>query len=155
MRRRGREPGDVLFGVLLLAAAVLLGTGLFAFFIAHPIVSALWALGTTGGTVWFACLWSARIYQDRMRALTAERQRRAVPVLQTETVSSVLLSCRKGARIGDAERDVFVEALHSHFAAGRLDVGELSDRLAAALAARTIEDLRWTVDGLPSEVTGR
>ncbi|MEV4000974.1 DUF1707 domain-containing protein [Actinomadura sp. NPDC049753] len=153
MNRRDRDPWNVVFGVLLLAAAVTLGVGLFAYFATHPIVAAVWALGTTVGTVWLGGLHVARRHDDQMRALTAERQ--AVPVTAPETVSSVLLSCRAGHRIGDAERDVFVGALHTHFAAGRLDVDEHAERLAAALAARTVEDLRRTVEGLPSEVTGR
>jgi hypothetical protein len=153
MSRRDRDPWNVVFGVLLLAATVTLGVGLFAYFAMHPIVAALWALGTTVGTVWLGGLYVARRHDDQMRALTAER--RAVPVTERETVSSVLLSCRAGHRIGDAERDVFVNALHVHYAAGRLEPSELDERLTAALAARTVEDLRRAVDGLPSERTGR
>ncbi|RFU37704.1 DUF1707 domain-containing protein [Actinomadura logoneensis] len=52
-------------------------------------------------------------------------------------------------RVGDAERDAVALALHEHFAAGRLDRAELDDRLGAALAARTLGDLRAVVRDLP------
>lgn len=52
-------------------------------------------------------------------------------------------------RIGDAERDAVVVALHDHFAAGRLDRGELDERMDAALAAKTRGDLRALVRDLP------
>ena len=155
MTANRREPWDVVFGVLLLVSAVLLGAGLFAYFATHPIVAALWALGTTAGTVWFGTLYGVRRHDDRMRALTAERQRRAVPATEPETVAELLLSCRTGRRIGDAEREVFLRALHAHFAAGRLAAGELDERIAGVLAALTIDGLALTVEGLPSEVTGR
>ncbi|MEV5827734.1 DUF1707 domain-containing protein [Spirillospora sp. NPDC052242] len=52
-------------------------------------------------------------------------------------------------RIGDAERDAVVVALHDHFAAGRLDRAELDERMDAALAAKTRGDLRALVRDLP------
>ncbi|WP_026413694.1 DUF1707 SHOCT-like domain-containing protein [Actinomadura oligospora] len=52
-------------------------------------------------------------------------------------------------RVGDAERDAVALALHEHFAAGRLDRAELDERLGAALAARTLGDLRGVVRDLP------
>ncbi|RSN51615.1 DUF1707 SHOCT-like domain-containing protein [Actinomadura sp. WAC 06369] len=54
-----------------------------------------------------------------------------------------------GLRIGDTERDAVVVALHDHFAAGRLDRGELDERMDAALAAKTRGDLRALVRDLP------
>lgn len=53
-------------------------------------------------------------------------------------------------RIGDAERDAVMVALHDHFAAGRLDRGELDERLDAVLAAKTHGDLRTLVRDLPA-----
>ncbi|MFB4295662.1 DUF1707 domain-containing protein [Actinomadura sp. NTSP31] len=53
-------------------------------------------------------------------------------------------------RVGDAERDAVMVALHDHFAAGRLDRGELDERLDAALSARTHGDLRTLVRDLPA-----
>ncbi|MFD0900009.1 DUF1707 SHOCT-like domain-containing protein [Actinomadura sediminis] len=52
-------------------------------------------------------------------------------------------------RVGDTERDAVVVALHDHFAAGRLDRGELDERMDAALAAKTRGDLRALVRDLP------
>ncbi|MEV5573081.1 DUF1707 domain-containing protein [Spirillospora sp. NPDC052269] len=54
-----------------------------------------------------------------------------------------------GLRVGDAERDAVALALHEHFAAGRLDRAELDERLDAALAAKTLGDLRDVVRDLP------
>ncbi|MEU5994301.1 DUF1707 domain-containing protein [Spirillospora sp. NPDC047418] len=53
-------------------------------------------------------------------------------------------------RIGDAERDAVMVALHDHFAEGRLDHGELDERLDAVLSAKTRGDLRTLVKDLPS-----
>ncbi|MGH3241555.1 MAG: DUF1707 SHOCT-like domain-containing protein [Spirillospora sp.] len=52
-------------------------------------------------------------------------------------------------RIGDAERDAVMLALHDHFAAGRLDRAELDERLGAVLSAKTRGDLRAHVRDLP------
>ncbi|NEA21834.1 DUF1707 SHOCT-like domain-containing protein [Actinomadura bangladeshensis] len=53
-------------------------------------------------------------------------------------------------RIGDAERDAVMVALHDHYAEGRLDRGELDERLDAVLSAKTRGDLRTLVKDLPS-----
>ncbi|MGI5208343.1 DUF1707 SHOCT-like domain-containing protein [Spirillospora sp. CA-108201] len=53
-------------------------------------------------------------------------------------------------RIGDAERDAVMVALHDHFAEGRLDRAELDERLESVLAAKTRGDLRALVRDLPS-----
>lgn len=53
-------------------------------------------------------------------------------------------------RIGDAERDAVMVALHDHFAAGRLDRTELDERLESVLTAKTRGDLRAHVRDLPS-----
>ncbi|TDC94242.1 DUF1707 domain-containing protein [Actinomadura sp. 7K507] len=52
-------------------------------------------------------------------------------------------------RIGDAERDAVMVAMHDHFAAGRLDRGELDERMEAVLSAKTRGDLRTLVRDLP------
>lgn len=53
-------------------------------------------------------------------------------------------------RIGDTERDAVMVALHDHFAAGRLDRGELDERMDAVLSAKTHGDLRVLVRDLPA-----
>lgn len=53
-------------------------------------------------------------------------------------------------RVGDAERDEVVSALHEHFAQGRLDREELDERVTAALHARTVGDLRAVTSDLPA-----
>jgi hypothetical protein len=53
-------------------------------------------------------------------------------------------------RIGDAERDAVMVALHDHFAEGRLDRGELDERLDSVLTAKTRGDLHTLVKDLPS-----
>ncbi|WP_412518952.1 DUF1707 domain-containing protein [Actinomadura madurae] len=53
-------------------------------------------------------------------------------------------------RVGDAERDAVMVALHDHFAEGRLDRGELDGRLDAVLSAKTRGDLRTLVRDLPA-----
>lgn len=53
-------------------------------------------------------------------------------------------------RVGDAERDAVASALHEHFAQGRLDREELDERLSAALAAKTVGDLREVIRDLPA-----
>ncbi|WP_242906555.1 DUF1707 SHOCT-like domain-containing protein [Actinomadura terrae] len=52
-------------------------------------------------------------------------------------------------RVGDAERDAVMVALHDHFAAGRLDRAELDERLGTTLAAKTRGDLEVIVRDLP------
>lgn len=52
-------------------------------------------------------------------------------------------------RIGDAERNRVTEALHEHYAQGRLTREELDERLDATLAAKTFADLRPITADLP------
>ena len=52
-------------------------------------------------------------------------------------------------RAADADRDVTVEALRDHAAAGRLDSDELDERLEIALGAQTLGELRALVADLP------
>ena len=52
-------------------------------------------------------------------------------------------------RASDAERDQAVEALAGHAADGRLDLAELEERVAAALHARTQDELA-RLDGRPA-----
>ena len=51
--------------------------------------------------------------------------------------------------MGDAERDQAIAALTEHYVAGRLDLLEFEERTAAALAARTRDDLETTLLDLP------
>jgi len=51
-------------------------------------------------------------------------------------------------RIGDAERDVAMAQLREHFVAGRLTFDELTDRIDAALTAKT----QRQIDGLMADL---
>jgi hypothetical protein len=52
-------------------------------------------------------------------------------------------------RVGDAERTRVTEALHDHFAQGRLTRDELDERLDTTLSAKTYGDLRQITRDLP------
>ena len=52
-------------------------------------------------------------------------------------------------RASEAEREHAVEDLRRHAAVGRLDVAELEERIEAAFAARTREELAELSDDLP------
>ena len=52
-------------------------------------------------------------------------------------------------RTSDADRDRAAALLRDHFAAGRLTPEELDTRLAAALNAKTLGDLRCVLADLP------
>ena len=51
--------------------------------------------------------------------------------------------------VSDADRDLAVARLREHFAVGRLTHAELDERLTAALAAQTPDDLRGLLADLP------
>lgn len=153
MSRRDADAGQTLFAVLFSALAVAASFTLVTELAAHPAIAATWALLATLGTGWLGFLYLGRVQEDRARSVGAPRRER--PALEDRTVAEVLVSHRSGRRIGDTERDVVVAALHTHYAAGRLDAAELDERIGQALAARTIDDLILAVRDLPSEVTGR
>ncbi len=52
-------------------------------------------------------------------------------------------------RVSDADREQVAERLRDHFAAGRLTSEELDERLATALNAKTVRDLRAVMADLP------
>jgi len=52
-------------------------------------------------------------------------------------------------RIGDAERDVAMAQLREHFVAGRLTFDELSERIDAALTAKTQRQIDGRLADLP------
>ena len=54
-------------------------------------------------------------------------------------------------RSSDADRVRAAEQLHEHAAAGRLTMGELEQRLAAAYAARTVGELGQLMEDLPGQ----
>jgi hypothetical protein len=56
-----------------------------------------------------------------------------------------------GLRIGDAERSAAADRLAWHFSHGRLDQGELDERLAHVMRARTAGDLTGVFDDLPAD----
>lgn len=154
MSRPNPDAWDTAFGVLALVGATLAAVGLFLGLSAHPHIAAAWALLSTAGTVWLGALQIERRYDDRLR-IDTERRRAALDRPERRTVADVLTSCRYERLIGDAERDVIVDALHTHYAAGRITPAELDERLALTLGARTVEALHRAVRDLPSEVTGR
>ena len=55
-------------------------------------------------------------------------------------------------RISDADRDRAAARLREHFAAGRLSPDELDERIAAALTAKTVGDVRRIMADLPDPV---
>jgi hypothetical protein len=55
-----------------------------------------------------------------------------------------------GLRAGDAERDATAAELREHYAAGRLSLDELNERISQAFAARTRGDLSAVMHDLPS-----
>jgi hypothetical protein len=57
---------------------------------------------------------------------------------------------RHAVRIGDAERETATAELGEHYAAGRLTLDELHERIALALAARTRGQLTQVMGDLPS-----
>jgi hypothetical protein len=52
-------------------------------------------------------------------------------------------------RVSDADREHVAERLREHFAEGRLTSEELDERVAAALNAKTVGDLRAVMADLP------
>jgi hypothetical protein len=58
---------------------------------------------------------------------------------------------RDTLRVGDAEREEAARQLGDHFAAGRLDPEEYDERLEAAFAARTGQDLQVLFRDLPQQ----
>jgi hypothetical protein len=58
-------------------------------------------------------------------------------------------------RIGDAERDLVIDQLADHHAAGRLSFKEFEDRMASAWAARTGADLAVLTADLPAPAPAR
>jgi type VI protein secretion system component VasF len=50
---------------------------------------------------------------------------------------------------GDADRERATASLREHFVGGRLTLEELSERTIAVLRARSRQDLRRALDGLP------
>lgn len=52
-------------------------------------------------------------------------------------------------RVSDADREQVAERLREHFAAGRLTSEELDERVATALSAKTVGDLRAVMADLP------
>ena len=55
-----------------------------------------------------------------------------------------------GLRVSDAERDATAAELREHYAAGRLSLDELNERISRAFAARTRGDLSAVLHDLPS-----
>jgi Domain of unknown function (DUF1707) len=62
---------------------------------------------------------------------------------------------KPSVRIGNAERDRAADLLGEHFRAGRLDVHEYDERITAAYAAKTDEDLAPLFADLPGAASSR
>lgn len=133
--------------------AIGLGVGLLVCLtITEVTVSLLWPVGATAAAGALAYL-----YVSTAHTLERERQAReaaARPALQP-SAAEMIQELRLGRRIGDRERDAVMDALRTHYTAGRLGKDELDERLAAALTARTPEELHPVLHGLPDERTGR
>jgi hypothetical protein len=82
-------------------------------------------------------------------ASPARRQARRAVV--SSALDSVLgaLPGPAGHRVGDAERDHAEHVVRASYAEGRLALEELSARIEAIHAARTLGELRATVADLP------
>lgn len=63
----------------------------------------------------------------------------------------LLMSARPSMRTSDAERDRAAQALRHHYAAGRLELDELAERVERVHAARTVAELRSPLRDLPAE----
>jgi hypothetical protein len=149
-----REPA-LWVAALIVGAAIITGLGATAFFwVSVPL---LWPLAATLGCLWLGARdIDRRVLQRQEEELRNPPARPALPPRSTRAI--IYDADRNGTtreRVGDAERDVFAAALRTHFEAGRLEQDEFEERLAAALEARTVTDLAYTVRDLPSEVTGR
>lgn len=59
------------------------------------------------------------------------------------------MASQPSVRIGDAERDAAAAELREHYAAGRLTLAELDQRLDAVFASRTRQDLSRVTADLP------
>jgi hypothetical protein len=60
------------------------------------------------------------------------------------------VSDARGIRASDAERERAADSLREHYAAGRLDSEELSERLDGVYAAKTVAELRALSADLPA-----
>jgi hypothetical protein len=56
----------------------------------------------------------------------------------------------QGLRVSDQQREQVAQAIRDHYAAGRLNEEELTERVTAAYAARTDSDLAEVVKDLPA-----
>lgn len=164
MSRREREAWEAVFGILTLVVMALVCVGLYQAAVTFVSVPLLWPIASTVGCLYSGSLVLRRAAGERrqVREAAARRLREAEHDHVRRTVAEILRRPYDGGapvdarrRIGDAERDVITSALHSHFAAGRLDRVELDERLAVALESKTLGDLAEAVRDLPSEVTGR
>jgi hypothetical protein len=80
----------------------------------------------------------------------AHRERVTVPGQQHGAGKPGKSPARQAMRIGDAERDTAAAELGDHYAAGRLTLDELYQRIGLALSARTHGQLSRVMRDLPS-----
>jgi len=69
---------------------------------------------------------------------------------RTDVVGLSAPSRPVGLRVGDDDRKRVTDALQAHYVAGRLSSLELEDRVAQALAAKTVGDLDVLMTDLPA-----
>ncbi|WP_433240252.1 DUF1707 SHOCT-like domain-containing protein [Actinomadura nitritigenes] len=162
MNRRDTELWNAVGGVLVLAAVALLGWALYESAVTAVSVPLLLPLTTGAATLWLGWRevdwWAQRRREgiERHERLQRERREALHPRRDEQAVTLILHrgpyeSDLDGRRIGDAERDVVVTVLHAHFEAGRLDQGEMEERVTRALAAKTLGELRRLVADMPNE----
>jgi hypothetical protein len=153
-----REAWDYVGGIVALVLVALVGFGLYEAAVTPVSVPLLLPLAMGAGVVWLgyreADAWAGR----RREAVERHERRQAERLRPSRDEQAVTLILHRGPhasdldprRIGDAERDVVVTALHEHFSAGRLDRDEVDTRISLALAAKTVGELRRLVMDLPN-----
>jgi DUF1707 SHOCT-like domain len=76
-------------------------------------------------------------------------QRTLHPATEPKVSDAITRQAAQAIRASDSERDQVVELLHRDFADGRLSQAELEERVGAALAARTRDQLHALTADLP------
>lgn len=74
----------------------------------------------------------------------------ATGALQRDQRTGADVSEQDHLRVGHAEREAVVRQLNEAFSEGRLDIGELEERVSQAYAAKTLGDLRPLTADLPA-----
>jgi hypothetical protein len=153
-----REGWDYVGGIVALVLVALVGFGLYEAAVTSVSVPLLLPLAMGAGVVWLGWREADAWTQRRREAIERYERQRAELRHPPRDEQAVTLILHRGPyesdldprRIGDAERDVVVAALHEHFSAGRLDREEIETRISLALGAKTVGELRRLVMDLPN-----